>query len=67
MTLSDGSKAFVTKTGYISSTGYEIESYTLERDIDGGKRIQIVVYTVVAFAEYDEALFSEIAQTLTFK
>ncbi len=67
VTLPDGSKAYAYKAGYISGTGYEVEAYALERDIDGGKRMRVIVYTVVAFAEYDEPLFAEIAQSLTFK
>ena len=66
MTLPDGTKAFGAKMGYISASGYDVESYVLDADKDGN-RIQIVVFTVPAFAEYDEALFKEIAGTLTFK
>jgi hypothetical protein len=65
-TLADGTKAYTYKAGYISATGYEIASYFLDADKDG-KRIRVNVFTIDAFAPYDEKLFSEIAHTLTFK
>jgi hypothetical protein len=65
-TLADGTKAYTYKAGYISATGYEIASYFLDADKDG-KRIRVNVFTIDAFAPYDEKLFSEIAHTITFK
>jgi len=67
-TLPDGSKAIGYKIGYISTTGYNIESYGLERDMDGGKRLRVVVFTVPDFGldEYDEVLFPQVAHTLRF-
>jgi len=65
VTLPDGSKAIGYKVNYIATTGYDVEAYALEADKDG-KRIRILVYTVAQFAEYDEALFSQIAHTLRF-
>jgi branched-chain amino acid transport system substrate-binding protein len=65
-TLADGTKAYTYKASYISSTGYEIVSYCLDAD-RGDKRIRVNVFTIDAFAPYDEALASEIAHTLTFK
>jgi branched-chain amino acid transport system substrate-binding protein len=61
-----GGKAYTYKANYISATGYEIAAYVLDVDRDG-KRIRINVFTIDAFAPYDETLFSEIAHTLTFK
>ena len=66
ITLADGPPAVVYKAGYVSATGYDISSYGLEADKDG-KRIRLVVFTIDAFSPYDEALFSEIAQTLKFE
>ena len=66
ITLADGTKALTYKGGYVSATGYDIESFGLDADKDGN-RIRIVVFTVPAFSPYDEALFSEIAQTLRFE
>jgi len=65
-TLAGGIKAYTYKAGYISASGYEIASYFLDADKDG-KRIRVNVFTIDAFAPYDEKLFSEIAHTLTFK
>jgi len=66
VTLPDGSKATGYKIGYTSATGYDVEAYGIDVDKDG-KRIRTYVFTVGAFAEYDEPLFSEIVKTLTFK
>jgi hypothetical protein len=61
-----GGKAYTYKANYISSTGYDVLAYVLDVDRDG-KRIRINVFTIDAFAPYDETLFSEVAHTLTFK
>jgi hypothetical protein len=65
-TLADGTKAYTFKAGYLSATGYDIISYVLDAD-KAGKRIRVNVFTIDAFAPYDEKLGSEIAHTLTFK
>ena len=65
-TLADGTKAYTYKAQYISATGYEIASYVLDAD-KGGNRIRVNLFTIDAFAPYDEKLFSEIAHTVTFK
>ncbi len=65
-TTPDGSKAYTYKLGYISSTGYEAEGWCKDVDRDG-KRLRFMVYTVTAFADYDQALFEEIVNTVTFK
>jgi len=66
ITLEDGTPVIVYKAGYVSATGYDIASYGLEADKDG-KRVRLVVFTIDSFSPYDEALFSEIAQTLKFE
>jgi len=65
-TLAGGIKAYTYKANYISATGYDVLSYCLDADKDG-KRIRVNVFTIDAFAPYDEKLGSEIAHTLTFK
>ncbi len=65
-TLAGGTKAYTFKAAYISATGYDIISYVLDADKDG-KRIRVNIFTIDAFAPYDEKLASEIAHTLTFK
>jgi hypothetical protein len=65
-TLADGTKAYTFKAGYVSASGYDIISYVLDADKDG-KRIRVNVFTIDAFAPYDEKLSSEVAHTLTFK
>jgi len=65
-TLAGGIPAYTFQAGYLSATGYDIISYMLDADKDG-KRIRINVFTIDAFAPYDEKLGSEIAHSLTFK
>jgi serine/threonine-protein kinase len=65
ITLADGTKAYTYKAGYVSATGYAVAVYVVDADKDG-KRIRVNVYTVEAFASYDEKLFSEIAHSLRF-
>jgi hypothetical protein len=65
-TLADGTKAYTFKAGYLSASGYDIISYVIDAD-KAGKRIRANVFTIDAFAPYDEKLASEVAHTLTFK
>ena len=65
-TLADGTKAYTFKAGYVSASGYDVVSYCLDAD-KAGKRIRVNVFTIDAFATYDEKLSSEVAHTLTFK
>jgi hypothetical protein len=65
-TLADGTKAYTFKAGYLSASGYDIISYVLDVD-KAGKRIRVNVFTIDAFAPYDEKLSSEVAHTFTFK
>jgi hypothetical protein len=65
-TLADGTKAYTYKVSYLSVSGYDVVSYCLDADKDG-KRIRVNVFTIDAFAPYDEKLSSEVAHTLTFK
>jgi len=64
-TLGDGTPAsqYVIKYTYQS---YEIQAFGMSAD-KNGKRFNIYVWTIDAFAPYDEAKFSEIANTLAFK
>ncbi|MBM4446941.1 MAG: hypothetical protein FJ023_06265 [Chloroflexi bacterium] len=64
-TLADGTPAIEYKSSFKSS-GYDIVSFGISADKDG-KRIRATVWTIDAFSPYDEALFSEIAHTLTVK
>ena len=65
-TTSDGSKAYTFKVGYIASSGYEAEGWC--KDVDrGDKRIRFMVYTVSAFAPFEEDLFKEVANSATFQ
>jgi len=64
-TLADGTKGYTYKANYISATGYDVLAYVIDAD-RGAKRIRINVFTIDAFAPYDETLFSEIAHTLRF-
>jgi len=66
ITLADGTKATTYEAEYISATGYDVRSFNMDAD-KGDKRIRLIIFTIEAFADYDEALFSEIAHTLTFK
>ena len=65
-TLADGTPATECQLGYLSATGYDILSYALCADKDG-KRVRVTIFTIDMFSPYDEALFSEIAHTLTFE
>jgi len=65
-TLAGGIKAYTFKVSYLSASGYDIISYVLDADKDG-KRIRVNVFTIDAFAPYDETLASEVAHSLTFK
>jgi len=66
ITLPDGTKATTYEANYTSATGYEIRSFNIDAD-KGDNRIRLIVFTIEAFSDYNEALFSEIANTLTFK
>jgi hypothetical protein len=65
-TLADGTKASQYKGTFTTSTGYDIMSFAVSID-KNGKRIRSTVWTIDAFSPYDEALFSEIAHTLSVK
>ena len=65
-TLADGTPATKYKIGYKSASGYNILAFALSVDKDG-KRIRAYAWTIDMFSTYDEALFSEIAHTLTFE
>ncbi len=64
-TLSDGTSAFKYVLTY-NYQAFEIKSFGVAADKDG-KRIRAWVWTIDAFSPYNEALFSEIAHTLSFK
>jgi hypothetical protein len=64
-TLADGTKATTYKASFITPTGYEAVAFCLDAD-RCDKRIHVMVFTIDAFSPYDEALFSQIAHTLTF-
>jgi hypothetical protein len=63
-TLYDGTPAFQYTETYTYQS-YEILAFGVSTDKDT-KRIRAWVWTIDAFAPYDETLFSEIAHTLTF-
>jgi len=63
-TLDDGTPAFQYTLKYDYQT-HEIQAFGVSTDRNG-KRIRAWVWTINAFAIYDETLFSEIAHTLTF-
>jgi len=66
-TLADGTPATELKMGFVSgATGSDIVAHVLFTDKDD-KRFCISVFTVEMYVPYDEALFSEIAHTLTFE
>jgi len=65
-TLADGTPATEYKIGYKAASGYDILAFALSVDKDG-KRIRAYAWTIDMFSTYDEALFSEIAHTLTFE
>ncbi len=64
-TLDDGTPAsqYTLKYNY---QVYEITSFGVSADKDG-KRFRAFVWTIDAFSPYDEAVFSEIAHTLSFE
>ena len=64
-TLFDGTPA-VQYASSFKSGQYDILSFAISTDKDG-KRIRATVWTIDAFSPYDEALFSEIAHTLSVK
>jgi hypothetical protein len=64
-TLADSTPAFQYESSY-SNGEYDLVSFATSTDKDG-KRIRVTVSTIEAFSPYDEALFKEIAGTLTFK
>ncbi|MBN2463940.1 MAG: hypothetical protein JXB43_10135 [Dehalococcoidia bacterium] len=64
-TLFDGTPA-IAYTSSFTSGQYDIVSYATSVD-KNGKRIRATVWTIDAFAPYDEAQFSEIARTLSVK
>jgi hypothetical protein len=65
ITLPDGTKATAAKVN-LKSSGYDAEAYVVGVK-QGDKWIVVSVSTVALLIPYDEAVFSEIAQTLTFK
>jgi branched-chain amino acid transport system substrate-binding protein len=65
-TLPGGQKAYTYQAKYLSSTGYQIIAYFMDIDTDD-TRLRLDVFTIDEFAPYDEALFSEIAHSITFK
>lgn len=65
VTLADGTPA-IAYTSSFKSGQYDILSYATSVD-KNGKRIRATVWTIDAFSPYDEALFSEIAGTLSVK
>jgi hypothetical protein len=64
-TLDDGTAAFQYPSKFLSGE-YEILSFATSIDKDG-KRIRATVWTIDAFAPYDETFYSEIAHTLSVK
>ncbi|MGD0353448.1 MAG: hypothetical protein ABSB38_08155 [Dehalococcoidia bacterium] len=64
-TLFDGTPA-VQYVSKFTSGQYDIVSFATSTD-KNGKRIRATVWTIDAFSPYDEALFSEIAHTLSVK
>jgi hypothetical protein len=64
-TLADSTPAFQYESSY-SNGEYDLVSFATSTDKDG-KRIRVTVSTIEAFSPYDEALFSEIAKTLSVK
>ncbi len=64
--LADGSQAYTYKIGYVSSSGYEAEG--LVKDVDrGAKRIRFMAFTVTSFEPFNQKLYEEILNTVTFK
>lgn len=65
ITLADGTPAIGYKSTFDAGQ-YAIVSYATSVD-KNGKRIRATVWTIDTFSPYDEALFSEIAGTLSVK
>ncbi len=65
ITLADGTPAMAYASSFASGQ-YDIVSFATSTD-KNGKRIRATVWTIDAFAPYDEALFLEIARTLSVK
>jgi hypothetical protein len=65
-TLPGGQKAYTYNVKYTSTSGYPVDAYVMDVD-RGSKRLRFQVYTIDAFAPYDEVAFSEIAHAVTFK
>ena len=65
ITLADGTPAIGYKSTFDAGQ-YSIVSYASSVD-KGGKRFRATVWTIDEFSPYDEALFSEIAGTLSVK
>ena len=64
--LADGSQAYTYHIGYVSSSGYEAEG--LVKDVDrGAKRIRFMAFTVTSFEPFNQKLYEEILNTVTFK
>ncbi len=66
ITLPDGTKGKTAKVDWIGSTGAPLETFCLGVQKDG-KWIMVNITTYSAMVPYNEALFKEIATTLTFK
>jgi hypothetical protein len=64
-TLDDGTPAFQYTLKY-NYQSYEIMAFGVAAD-HNGKRIRAFVWTIDAFAPFDETQFSEIAHTLSFQ
>ena len=64
--LPNGDKTYSYQLDYVASSGYEALAQVMDVD-HGGQRIRFQVYTVTAFADFDETLFNEILSTVTFK
>jgi hypothetical protein len=64
-TLADGTPASQYALTY-KFQAYEIKAFGVSADKDG-KRIRAWVWTIDSFSPYDEALFSEVAHTLSVK
>ena len=66
-TLPDGTPAIEAKVTFFNEgAGYDMVSYQISAEKDD-KSVGVSVWTIDMFSPYDEALFSEIAHTLTFE
>jgi len=66
-TLPDGTPAIEAKVTFFNvGAGYDMVSYQVSAE-KGDKSVGVSVWTIEMFFPYDEALFSEIAHTLTFQ